>query len=97
MNELKEKTLEEFKYHAGPNDSKEILEMRYVHYENRRRKKLKIIVEYIKRNKQNLTSPKVSTNTIFNSSQQLVFKSQQKTEFDKIIEIEDALRTGNLS
>ena len=67
MIELKEKTLEEFKYNAGPNDSSEILEMRHVHYENRRRKKLKIIVEYIKRNKSNLMSPKVSTATLFNS------------------------------
>ena len=38
--ELKEKTFEEFKYNAAPNDTDEILQMRTVHYENRRRKKI---------------------------------------------------------
>jgi hypothetical protein len=67
-NELKEKTFEEFKYNAGPNDTEEILQMRTVHYENRRRKKLRIINDFIKRNRYNLMSPKVSATNVFNSS-----------------------------
>ena len=49
--DLQEKTIDEFKYKGDPNETEEILEMRLVHYENRRRKKLKIINEFIKRNK----------------------------------------------
>lgn len=59
VEDLQEKTIEEFKYNRGPNDTDEILEMRHVHYENRRRKKLKIICDFIKRNRQHLMSPKV--------------------------------------
>jgi hypothetical protein len=57
-NDLNEKTMEEFKYNAGPHDTDIILEMRYVQYENRRRKKLRILNEFIKRNRLNLMSPK---------------------------------------
>ena len=60
--------MEEFKYNAGPNDTEMILEMRFVQHENRRRKKLKILNEFIKRNKLNLMSPKVSASNVFNSS-----------------------------
>ena len=58
-NDLQEKTIDEFKYNRAPNETEEILEMRLVHYENRRRKRLKILNEFIKRNKQLLMSPKV--------------------------------------
>ena len=40
--------MEEIKYNASSNDTDEILEMRYNHYETRRRKKLKILADYIK-------------------------------------------------
>ena len=66
--DLIEKTMEEFKYNSGPNDTDIILEMRFVQYENRRRKKLKILNEFIKRNRLHLMSPKVSANNVFNSS-----------------------------
>ena len=50
--DLQEKTLEEFKHNAkDENVTDEIIRMRYFHYENRRRKKLKILADYIRNNR----------------------------------------------
>lgn len=57
--DLREKTLEEFNYHArGEFVTPHIVKMRYFHYENRRRKKIKMIVDYIKENRSQLIHPK---------------------------------------
>lgn len=53
MHELNEKTLEEFK-HTSKGETDKIIEMRFIHQESKRRKKLKIIAEYIKNNRQNV-------------------------------------------
>jgi hypothetical protein len=55
--DLMEKTQEEFNYRArGEKVTPDIISMRYYHFENRRRKKLKIVAEYIKKNRQHLQS-----------------------------------------
>jgi hypothetical protein len=52
--DLIEKPLEEFQHAAKRERSTvtdEVIEMRYRHFENRRRKKLKIVCEYLRTNK----------------------------------------------
>ena len=49
--EFKEKTMEEFKYNSKLGDTDQIIEMRYIHAESQRRKKLKILAEFIRNNK----------------------------------------------
>ena len=58
--DLKEKTIEEFKYEAkhDPNATDQVVEIRYIHYESRRRKKLKILAEYLRNNKHILPTKK---------------------------------------
>ena len=61
--DLIEKPKQEFE-HAARREKQpvtdEVIEMRYKHYENRRRKKLKIVAEYLKSNMQNLSYGNVS-------------------------------------
>lgn len=53
--DLIEKVIDEFEYNARSEDVKpEIIKMRYNHYENRRRKKLRIVFEYMTQNRKNL-------------------------------------------
>lgn len=54
--DLKEKTLEEFKFNSKyeTNATEQVIEIRYIHFESRRRRKLKILAEYIRNNKHNL-------------------------------------------
>ena len=53
--DLHEKTIQEFKYNSKPGETEKIIEMRYIHFESKRRKKLKILAEYIRNNRQNIT------------------------------------------
>ena len=61
--DLIERTQEEFEKTAKREKqivTDEVIEMRYKHFENRRRKKMKIVAEYLRSNKQNLTYGNVS-------------------------------------
>ena len=50
--DLMEKTIEEFNYKAkGDILTPEIMQIRFYHFENRRRKKLRIVADYIKNNR----------------------------------------------
>ena len=52
--ELQEKTIEEFKYNAAKGEPDNVIHMRYIHHECKRRKKLKMVSECIRNTKQNL-------------------------------------------
>ena len=54
--DLQEKTIQEFQYNAK-NETAKIVEMRYIHHESKRRKKLKILAENIRNNRQNSQKP----------------------------------------
>ena len=50
--DLKEKCLEEFNYHARNEFvTPDMVKMRYLHFENRRRRKIRTLAEYIKANR----------------------------------------------
>jgi hypothetical protein len=77
--------LDEFKYNAKTEFgvTEQVIEIRYIHFESRRRKKLKILAEYMRNNKQSLVQP--------GSRKDVDPGTKQLTE------IHDALRTGSLS
>mmetsp|Transcript_17449 Transcript_17449/g.26884 ORF Transcript_17449/g.26884 Transcript_17449/m.26884 type:complete len:84 (+) Transcript_17449:197-448(+) len=73
-NDLLEKTIEEFKYTARNQKevTDQIIEMRFGHYEMRRRKKLRILGDYIKANKPSQVKP------MFNSANPYKPNDQQE-------------------
>ena len=81
--DLQEKTLEEFKHNAkDENVTDEIVRMRYFHYENRRRKKLKILADYIRNNRQYLSNSVAIPNTRTNMAATGTFNNKQAMEFN---------------
>ena len=60
-----------------------MIEIRYIHFESRRRKKLKILAEYMRNNKQSLVAPGA--------------RKDNNPSVQQLTEIHDALRTGSLS
>lgn len=100
--DLQEKTLEEFKHQAkdeGVTD--EIIEMRYFHHENRRRKKLKILADYIRNNRHCLGAGLVAGNNNNRlaaiGGSQANINTKVQGDFNRLGEIQSVLRTGNLT
>jgi len=65
VEDLLEKTLEQFNYHAlNEFVTPGILKMRYIHHENRRRKKIKMLAEYVRKNRALLSKNQENYNKI---------------------------------
>ena len=67
--------------------------MRYEHYENRRRKKLKLVFDEMSRHRRAYPGLK-QQNTI---GYQQTAQTTKAADYEKLAEIQDALRTGTLT